>query len=159
MNVLVVYGTQFGPTEHVAHIIGSALQAHHRVNVIAAGDAYAVAGTGVDLLIVGAPTQVGGHRLLVRSFLDHLKRRGFTGVPAAAFDTHIFDTHIDAASQGTGSAAMAIGRRLSSAGCPVVAAPTSFLIAGMTGPMVEGEDARAACWAQGVADSLTMAAA
>ncbi len=89
MNLLVVYASQFGNTEHLAKTIGSALEPRHTVRVIAAKDARDLTGEGVDLLLVGAPTQMFGRRRLVRSFLDGLTRHGFSAVAAAAFDTRM----------------------------------------------------------------------
>jgi hypothetical protein len=67
MNDLVVYASQFGNTERLARVIGSALEPRHRVRVVATKDARALTGEDVDLLLVGAPTQMFGRRLLVRS--------------------------------------------------------------------------------------------
>ena len=55
MNVLVVYASQFGNTERLARAIGAALEGRHNVRVIAAKDARALTGEGLDLLLVGAP--------------------------------------------------------------------------------------------------------
>lgn len=57
--------------------------------MVRARDARALTGDGVDLLLVGAPTQMFGRRLLVRSFLDGLTRHGYGGVAVVAFDTRM----------------------------------------------------------------------
>ncbi len=142
MNVLVVYGSQFGNTERIARTIGAALEARHSVQVVGARDARALAGNPVDLLIVGAPTQMFGRRLIVRSFLDGLKRQGFGDVAAAAFDTRMgTPTERNAAASET------IATRLQAAGCRLIAPAESFLVAGFTGPLVDGEVERATNWA------------
>ncbi len=142
MNVLVVYGSQFGNTERIARTIGAALEPRHSVEVVGARDARALGSTPLDLLIVGAPTQMFGRRLIVRSFLDGLKRQGFGNVAAAAFDTRMgTPTEKNAAASET------IGTRLQAAGCRLVAPPESFLVAGFTGPLVAGEEERAKRWA------------
>ena len=149
MNVLVVYGSQFGNTERIARTIGAALEASHGVQVVGARDARALAGGPVDLLIVGAPTQMFGRRLIVRSFLDGLKRQGFDGVPAAAFDTRMgTPTEKNAAASET------IAARLEAAGCQLVATPESFLVTGFTGPLAEGEEDRARRWAVRLAEQV-----
>ena len=149
MNVLIVYGSQFGNTERIARTIGAALEARNSVQVIGARDARALAGNPVDLLVVGAPTQMFGRRLIVRSFLDGLKRHGFGDVAAAAFDTRMgTPTEKNAAASET------IAARLTAAGCRLVAAPESFLVAGFTGPLVEGEEERARGWALHVAEQV-----
>ena len=151
MNVLVVYGSQFGNTERIARTIGAALESRHSVQVVGARDARALGGNPVDLLIVGAPTQMFGRRLIVRSFLDGLKRQGFGNVAAAAFDTRMgTPTEKNAAASET------IATRLEAAGCRLVAPPESFLVAGFTGPLVQGEEDRAKRWALSLADHVTV---
>jgi flavodoxin len=151
MNVLVVYGSQFGNTERIARVIGSALEPRHRVQVVAARDARALPGQAVDLLVVGAPTQMFGRRLIVRSFLDGLKRQGFGNVPAAAFDTRMgTPTEKNAAASET------IAARLQSAGCRLAVPPESFLVAGFTGPLLEGEEERAKRWATELVERLAV---
>jgi len=147
MNILIVFASQFGNTEHVARLIGDALESRHNVRVVAARDAEALTADDVDLLIVGSPTQLFGRRLLVRSFLGGLRRRGFTGLAAAAFDTRMgTPTEKNAAASET------IAERLRAAGCHLVSPAESFLVAGFTGPLVDGEEERAATWARGVVD-------
>jgi flavodoxin len=154
VNILIVFASQFGNTEHVARAIGGALEPRHTVRVVAARDAEALSGDGVDLLIVGSPTQMFGRRLLVRSFLGGLKRHGFSGLAAAAFDTRMgTPTEKNAAASET------IAERLQSAGCHLLVPPESFLVAGFTGPLVEGEEDRAKSWARAVADRVAVATA
>jgi len=153
VNVLVVYGSQFGNTERIARTIGAALESSHSVQVVGARDARALAGNPVDLLIVGAPTQMFGRRLIVRSFLDGLKRQGFANVAAAAFDTRMgTPTEKNAAASET------IRTRLQAAGCRMIAPAESFLVAGFTGPLVKGEEDRATAWAQSLAEKVAVEA-
>lgn len=150
MNVLVVYGSQFGNTERIARAIGAALEPRHDVQVVGARDARALTGDPVDLLIVGAPTQMFGRRLIVRPFLDSLKRQGLPSIAAAAFDTRMgTPTEKNAAASET------IATRLQAAGCRLIAAPESFLVAGFTGPLVDGEEERAKRWARSLAERTT----
>ncbi len=154
MNILIVFASQFGNTERVARAIGDALEPRHTVRLVAARDAQTLTGDGVDLLIIGSPTQMFGWRLLVRSFLGGLKRHGFGGKAAAAFDTRMgTPTEKNAAASET------IAERLQGAGCHLVAPAESFLVAGFTGPLVEGEEERARSWARGVVDRLAVATA
>lgn len=146
MNILVVYSTRFGNTERLARAIGNALEETATVRVVEATAAERLHGDGVDLLIVGAPTQVHGLLLGVRGFLRRLKDRGFSGRRAAAFDTRLAGEL-----SKTGSAAMVIGRMLQRAGLTLIVAPESFLVADYEGPLADREETRAMTWARRIA--------
>jgi hypothetical protein len=62
VDILIVYGSQYGNTQRIAQAMAAALQPEHAVRVI---------------------------QLLARPFLDGLEDRGFRGTPAAAFDTRL----------------------------------------------------------------------
>jgi flavodoxin len=149
MRVLIVHGSQFGTTEHLARDMADAVSALHEVEVVGTHEAESLSGTGIDLLVVGAPTQFKGHRLLVRRFLKHLEAHGFTGCAAAAFDTR---AHGDRGR--TGSAAESIARLLSEAGCNILVPAESFTVAGVRGPLEEGETERARTWIAGLVRSV-----
>jgi flavodoxin I len=148
MDILVVYGTQYGNTQKVAQAIGRALEPDHRVRVIQAAEARHLRGDGVDLLFVGAPTQMHGLRLLARPFLDALAARGFGGVAAATFDTRM-GRELDRPLESN-----VIAQLLTDAGCRLVAPPESFLVLGFEGPLADGEEARAEAWARSVVESV-----
>ena len=149
MRVLIVYGSQFGTTEHLAREMATSVSALHDVEVAGAHEAETLSGRGIDLLVVGAPTQFRGHRLLVRRFLKHLEEHGFEGCAAAAFDTR---AHGDRGR--TGSAAESIARLLSEAGCNILAPAESFTVAGVRGPLDDGETERARTWLGGLVRSV-----
>jgi flavodoxin len=153
MNILVVYSSRFGNTERLARAIGAALTGEHTVRVLAAGDADEVRGDDVDLLIVGAPTQVRGLLLGVRGFLRTLRNRGFSGRRAAAFDTRMPGERAQ-----TGAASDVIAKGLRNAGCQLAVEPESFLVADFTGPLADLEEERAATWARRLAAFVTVAA-
>ena len=144
MRVLIVFGSQFGTTERLAREMGDAIGALHEVDVLPAHAAEVLRGSGIALLVVGAPTQFKGHRLLTRGFLEGLEAHGFEGVAAAAFDTR---AHGDRGS--TGSAAEAMALLLSKAGCNLLVPAESFLVGGMRGPLDDGELERARAWNRG----------
>ena len=148
MEILVVYGSQYGNTQRIARAIAGALEADHRVRVTQAATATELRGEAVDLLFVGAPTQMRGLRLLAKPFLDGLARQGFAGVPAAAFDTRM-----ELGPQLLESTV--IGDELAAAGCRLIAKPQSFVVLGLEGPLADGEEARAATWARAVVRRVT----
>ncbi|HET9085546.1 MAG TPA: flavodoxin domain-containing protein [Candidatus Limnocylindrales bacterium] len=144
MEILVVFGSQYGNTQRIARAIARSLSPEHHVRVMPAAAASEVSGAGVDLLFVGAPTQMRGLRLLAKPFLDGLVERGFVGTPAAAFDTRM-----DLGPQLLESTV--ISQHLVEAGCRLVAKPQSFLVLGLEGPLADGEEVRAEGWARAVA--------
>jgi flavodoxin len=144
MRILIVYASQYGNTQKLALAMDRALSPDHEVRVVHAPAARKMTAEGVDLLIVGAPTQMRGLRLLAKPFLVGLESRGFRGVPAAAFDTRMGDFVQTVASD-------VIARHLVGSGCRLAAEPASFLVAGLDGPVLEGEVERAASWARSVA--------
>ncbi len=146
MDIVIVYGSQYGNTEHLAQAMGVSLAPEHTVRVLDVKEAATLEGTGVDLLVVGAPTQIHGLRLLVRPFLGSLRDRGFRDVAAAAFDTRL-----PGSIGKTGAASKGIADRLSHAGCRLVRPHESFIVADSEGPLAEGEEARGIAWIRDVA--------
>ncbi len=151
MRILIVYASQYGNTQKIAQAMSKALAAEHDVRVLHAPAARTITAKGVDLLFVGAPTQMRGLRLLAKPFLAGLEGRGFGGVPAVAFDTRMADFVQTIASD-------VIARHLVGAGCRLVAPPASFLVLGLDGPLAAGEEARAASWARSVVGGLSVRA-
>jgi flavodoxin I len=147
MDILVVFGSQYGNTQRIARAVANALMSEHDVRVLPAAAATDIPGDDVDLLFVGAPTQMRGLRLLTRPFLDGLAERGFRGTPAAAFDTRM-----DVGPQLLASTVIA--DQLAGSGCRLVAEPESFLVLGLEGPLADGEEARAGKWARTIVGAL-----
>ena len=150
MKILIVYASQYGNTQRIAQAIGGALAAMHEVVVMPSAAATRLRGDDVDLLFVGAPTQMRGLRLLAKPFLRDLDQRGFIGTPAAAFDTRM------ALGRQTLESAV-IARHLVGSGCRLVIEPESFLVRGLEGPLAAGEEARAATWARAVVQAARTA--
>ncbi|MCR4404092.1 MAG: flavodoxin family protein [Candidatus Acetothermia bacterium] len=138
MRALVVYDTKFGNTEKVARAIAAALGPEVR-----AARAETISPEeieGLDLLVVGSPTQAWSASRPTKVFLSGLPRGALSGVRAAAFDTGF-------TSRFSGSAAKKIERALRQRGCTIVAPATRFFVKGTEGPLLEGELDRAAAWA------------
>ncbi len=147
MKTLVVYDSQFGNTEAVARTIGEALGAE----VTKAEAVRAEMLQGLDLLIVGAPTQAGRPTKAMKQFLTEMPDQALDGVDVAAFDTRI-----DASCAGFvgrlamkafGFAAPRIERGLRSKGGHVVGVE-GFMVEDTEGPLEAQELERAATWAR-----------
>lgn len=161
MRALVVYESMFGNTEALAQVIGKGVEASMPTDVVEVGTIPGVVPDDVTLLVVGGPTHAfgmswpstrrdaaGRSGMLVsrghgiREWLGALQG-SVTAADAAAFDTR-------ATSYVTGSAARAAGRRLDRLGYRIVAAPASFRVRSMTGPLLDGELDRARAWGKTV---------
>ena len=140
MNVLVVYDSKFGNTETIAHAIGDAMRPGNSVDVRPIDDVKTIP-AGLDLLIIGGPTQAHGVNTQMRGFLEHLPDAAVQGLAVAAFDTRLRWPKLL-----SGAASHGIAERLEHKGARVVTEPESFLVERADGPLLEGERERAASW-------------
>lgn len=141
MNVLVVYDSKFGNTERIAHAIAQALTTGATVHEQAVSDG-AIGLLGVDLLVIGGPTQAHGTSAPMRAFLQSLPVGPSNNLRAATFDTRFRIPQLF-----SGSAASRIARTLKKKGVRIVGTPESFFVQNSEGPLIEGEIERAAAWA------------
>lgn len=142
MKALVVYESTYGNTAMVARAVGDALTQYAAVEVTAVEDVRAGDVRGVNLLVVGGPTQRRGVSPHMHAWLDSLASGCLRGVIAVAFDTRY-----RLPSLISGSAAHGIVKRLHRLGAEVFLPVESFYVEGREGPLVEGELERAAEWA------------
>jgi len=140
MGIQVLYDSKFGNTERVAQAIADALPEAH---VERLGDETLVE-PGVDLLVVGGPTQGHGTSPAMTEFLGRLP--SLEGVAVAAFDTRLTWPRLL-----SGAASDRIAKALAKRGGHLIASPESFLVSGGEGPLLEGELDRATAWAKGLA--------
>lgn len=145
MNALVIYDSTFGNTEQVARAIADSLGERGSVRLMRVSEASSLDLEGLDLLVLGCPTQ--RHKLTpaVQAFLAGIPRRALGGMSAAAFGTRYRK-----ARWLTGSAARAIAKGLRKAGASLLLPPESFFVAAREGPLAEGELQRAGDWARQV---------
>lgn len=141
MNAMIIYDSVYGNTERIARAIGTALEGGGHVEVRPIAEVGGLP-PGLDLLVVGGPTQAHGVDPAMKMFLDELPPETLRGVAVAAFDTRLRWPELL-----SGSAAKGIAKRLEQKGARLVATPGSFFVKGKDGPLVEGELGRAASWA------------
>jgi hypothetical protein len=165
MKTLVAYESWFGNTKRVAVVIAGVLSAAGEVEVVPV-DAPIPSLHHLDLIVLGAPTQVhglsrkasregaiqqrGGIGMAgdgARGWIEKLPLCG--GVPVAVFDTRVHKPELL-----VGSAAHAMARRLQKRGYQLAVEPQSFFVAGTPGPLEEGELERAADWGKALATEV-----
>ena len=150
MSSYVIYGSRFGNTQRIAEAIADVLRQRGDVLLLPAEEAGAIVPHPGDLLVVGCPTE--GHTMtpVVRRYLDAMGAKGLRGVTGAAFDTRV-----DWPRWLSGSAAVAIARRLLRLGAHLVHPEGSFLVTRQNPALLPGELERARAWAAALAEAAT----
>ncbi len=154
MKALVVYDSEFGNTEIVARAIREVLGSEGKVEVRRVSDVQQEGFDGLDVLVVGSPTQQFNPTKATSSFLKGVPKNGLSGIKVAAFDTRLTVEEIEETATLAffvrifGYAAKPIGDALKKKGGELAIPPEGFLVQGMKGPLVEGELDRAQAWAR-----------
>ncbi len=144
MNTLVVYDSQYGNTERVAQAIADTLRAFGQAQAVRVDPAHPVSFQGVDLLILGSPTQGFRPTLAMQFLLGNVSSQALRGLAVACFDTR-FRGRL-----WKSSAAPRMARQLRTMGVEPIIQPESFFVKAMKkeGPLLDGEVERAATWAR-----------
>lgn len=137
MSSLVVYDSKYGNTKELARAIARQLDAR----AVPATEPFDL--EGVELLVVGGPTQVHTVSKRLSQRLEELPPGSLEGVGVAAFDTRFRRNPIL-----TGTAARGIAKKLVRRGGRLVAEPESFFVADTEGPLEPAEVERATVWAR-----------
>jgi flavodoxin len=140
MNTLIIYDSQFGNTERIAQAIADTLRAFGQAQAVRVDPAHPVSFQGVDLLILGCPTQAFRPTPAMQSFLEKVSYASLSGLAVACFDTRVHGPF--------GSAARSMARKLLKRGVFPLLPPQSFFVKGTQGPLESGEGGRAATWAR-----------
>jgi flavodoxin I len=155
MKTLVIYDSAYGNTEQIAQAIGHGISGD--VNVLRVSDVKPAQLLGVELLIIGSPTQRFRPLQTMSNWLNGIPQSSLNGVRAAAFDTRLTMDEINKTSvlaffvKLSGDSAYAakhIADRLKKKGARLIVPPAGFYVEGMEGPLVQGELVRAADWAK-----------
>jgi len=151
MKSVVLYATRTGNTHMIAEAIADALRRKGDVRLIHIDQAPPTF-EGVDLLVIGGPTEGHGMTEPVKAFFATLAPGAIRGLAAAAFDTRVDWPRIL-----SGSAATGIAKKLHGAGARVIVPAEDFIV-DMKPKLLPGELERARAWATSVADMVTAAA-
>jgi flavodoxin len=153
MKALIIYDSEYGNTEQIAQAIVAALGSLAEIETIRVSNVKPEQLAGLDLLIVGAPTQRFRTTPAMMDFLKSIPANGLKGVRVAAFDTRLSLDDIESSTfrfivKTGGFAAKPIADRLKKCGGDLILPPEGFLVKDMEGPLLEGELERAAEWAR-----------
>ena len=142
MNALVLYESEFGNTQQIARAITSVLARHGAARLESIYRLGHSVLEGVDLLILGSPTQYQEATPDMLAWLDRIPPRALYGMPVGVFDTRYHLPRLLA-----GSAAESISKTIQQQGGNLIAPPKSFFVTEREGPLEAGEIERAASWA------------
>ncbi|HYX51239.1 MAG TPA: flavodoxin domain-containing protein [Ktedonobacteraceae bacterium] len=150
MKILIVYDSQYGKTEHVARCIASTLSEFGDARAVRIGQIHPSEITGVDMLILGCPTQGMRQTAGMQAFIARIPRDLLSDLSIACFDTRF---------QGGFwmlSAAPAMAKQFKTMGVELVVQPESFYVKSMKreGPLLPGEIERAAGWAHMLSEKM-----
>ena len=148
MKALIVFDSQYGNTERVAHAIASSLECE--VLVERANNVLLPDWRDADLIVVGSPTQGGRPSFAVQAFLGSIPDGAFESKRVAAFDTRIVPANVvlRVLIRLVGYAARRIDSQLKAKGGREAILPEGFIVEGREGPLRPGELERAARWAK-----------
>jgi flavodoxin len=147
MNTFVLYDSQFGNTEQIAQAIAGTLSAFGQAQAVRVDPAHPLKLQGVDLLILGCPTQGFRPTPAMLSFLEKVSNASLSGLTVACFDTR-FRGRL-----WKHSAAQHMAGQLHTMGVEPLVPPESFFVKFTRegkGPLLAGEGERAASWASSV---------
>ncbi len=144
MKTLVVYDSQYGNTERIAQAIADTMRAFGQAQAVHVDPARPIELQGVDLIILGCPTQGFRPTPVMQSFLGNVSSQSLRGLAIACFDTR-FRGRL-----WKNSAAPRMARQLLTIGVEPLVPPESFFVKAMKkeGPLLAGEVERAATWAR-----------
>ena len=151
LKTLVIYDSQYGNTKKVAEAIAKPLNNAKLVNVNAATTSDL---DGIELLIVGSPTQGGRATQAVQDFINAIPSKSLDCVKICAFDTR-FKTEdqrffIRFLMKTIDFAAPKIDKSLKTKGGKGVVKPQGFYVSDKKGPLNQGELDRAFNWLKNV---------
>lgn len=171
-RVLVVYESLFGNTADVAREVAAGMSDRAQVSVVEVQQAPALPDESLDLVVVGAPTHA--FSMSRPSTREDAVRQGAdashagTGVrewmDALESGPHrprvaTFDTRVTKVRRIPGSAAKRAAKIARHLGYSVACPPESFYVEDVSGPLAEGELARARVWGEHLAEVCGTAAA
>ena len=157
MKSLVVFDSVYGNTEKIAASIASTLKKGSEVKLAKVNEVNPLELDPLDLLVVGSPTHGGRATPDMQTFMGKVPSNALRGMRVTAFDTGISPEgrgfFMRMFLKILGYAAGRIGRTLTNKGGTLVLEPEGFIVLDREGPLMEGEEARAAEWAKSLLEA------
>ncbi len=153
MRTLIIYDSQYGNTEKIAQTIGNTLHQQGLMDLCKVGDAKLAMLKGIDLLVVGSPTQQFRATEAMRLFFKTIPKDTLKDIRVSSFDTRLTQAFIDKHpplpffERIFGYAAERIAKALKEKGGRLLVPGEGFYVDDIEGPLVEGEVERAEQWA------------
>lgn len=148
MKSVVIYASRSGNTRVIAEAIANELGKHGTVELHPVDRAPRVFPAGIDLVVVGGPTEGHGMTEPVIAYLDGITVTALDGIAVAAFDTRLWWPRAL-----SGSAASGIAKRLQEVGGWLAVREESFIVS-MKPALEPGEVERAGVWAAALAERV-----
>ena len=157
MKGLILYDSMYGNTENIAQAIGGTFGPQDDIAMLRVGDVKPDHFTGLNLLIVGSPTQRFRPTIAISNLLKGIPQNSLKGVKVAAFDTRLTWSEISKTpvlaffvklSGDNAYAARSMTNSLKNKGGELIVPPEGFFVEGMKGPLIQGELERAVVWAK-----------
>jgi flavodoxin I len=163
MKGLIVYDSMYGNTEKIAQAIGEELGKPETITVKRVGEIKPEQLTGLDLLIIGSPTQRFQPTVATSNLLKKIPKNGLQGTKVTAFDTRLTEEWIKKTpvlaffvklSGQSAYAAKGMVNKLKKQGGELIAPAEGFYVEDTEGPLVAGELERALAWAKKIRAAL-----
>jgi flavodoxin len=138
LKIVLIYESKYGNTKRVAEAIAEEIERvggmETTLTSLKRVDVDDV--TNYDMILLGGPTHFGGPTRNVRKFIDAIGKRSVNGKSIAVFDTYLGEDF----EKGVGKMEGQI--RAKAPSLKLLAPGLSIRVAGMKGPIVEGELAK-----------------
>ena len=163
MKGLIVYDSMYGNTEKIALAIGKGLGRPEAILVKRVGEVKPEHFTGLDLLVIGSPTQRFQPTVATSNLLKEIPQNSLQGTRVAVFDTRLTEAWIKKTPVlaffvrifgQSAYAAKGMANKLKRLGGELTAPAEGFYVEDTQGPLVAGELERAVEWAKQIKAAL-----
>jgi menaquinone-dependent protoporphyrinogen IX oxidase len=151
MKGIVIYDTSYGSTKIIAETISGALkESGIETDLFKVGKVKQLSAREYSFLVLGSPTRFGTMSFAIRGLLGKVNAEEWTNKPFIAFDTEMLEN----IEKKEGNAAEKIAAKLKDKGMNQLLPVLQAVVAGLRGPLKEGETERAKIYAREIATKL-----